>query len=457
MATNFKERILFFLKNRPGRDVSRELLCREFKISTSRLSEILASIRDDGYTIITPPRSGIVRLEVEQDQMILSDIKGSDIRKLWIIFVLSKFGSLTFKEILSRIMELSDDALYQTVLSTNGINAYDNAAIINSIRSLNPDSEIDVAEEYISVTAYRNDLKALCDQKLITTKYDKMTRHTKYTLTSKAPSITSISGENLYTFCNRYENSASSVDKEPARKIYDKIRLLINMETDSISHDQFGRTDRNDSEQEEKYYQFIDQPYNTNILEFDYRNDNVIYHIRFETGLIFYRKDISKYFVLGTDLRDNKCCSLRLDRISNIQSTDAKNEKYLDRSYEKIYQEMFLSTYEDTLYDVKVLVMDYHNEPDHFKNLSSVRGKNARFSKAGDLTNGFIYTEETHDNGGSKTSSFSYKYIYEDKIRGLSDFADYLSAFGFVAIAIQPPELRLLMTEKLTKQLRTGG
>ena len=46
-----------------------------------------------------------------------------------------------------------------------------------------------------------------------------------------------------------------------------------------------------------------------------------------------------------------------------------------------------------------------------------------------------------------------YTYIYEDNLRGLSDFARFLRSFGTAVIAIEPPKLRETMINTYTKIL----
>jgi predicted DNA-binding transcriptional regulator YafY len=82
-----------------------------------------------------------------------------------------------------------------------------------------------------------------------------------------------------------------------------------------------------------------------------------------------------------------------------------------------------------------VLVQGYANVPKRFTDLASARKK----------TSAILYPIEDPPDG------CEYKYIYEDRVRGLSDFAKYIASFGYSAIAIEPPELREILIDKFTK------
>lgn len=107
-----------YLKEHKNEDVRRDTLMAETSVSKSRLTEVLQSIRNNGYTIVSPNRSGIVRLEIDEeiDTMPISDIKDQDIRKWIIIFLLTKYEALTFREIIYHLMTLRDKAFEQIQL-----------------------------------------------------------------------------------------------------------------------------------------------------------------------------------------------------------------------------------------------------------------------------------------------------------------------------------------------------
>ena len=76
------------------------------------------------------------------------------------------------------------------------------------------------------------------------------------------------------------------------------------------------------------------------------------------------------------------------------------------------------------MYHVKVLLQDFGNVVLRFKNLSSIRNKSS------------IRLIESPPDG------CIYKYVYEDDIRGLDDFARFLRTFGLSVLVMEPPELK---------------
>ena len=246
LKSDYKTAVLEFLHKHPNENVTRDELINSTNISKSRLSEVLQSIRKDGYAIATPPRSGIIRLEINNtsDNLPLPSIKDSDIRKWLILFLLSKYEKLTFRELLLKILSLKDMNYEQSKIlidSDTGQKPYDNNNLIKSIRN-NSECKYDnsVAKDIISVTSFRNDLKELRDEGLVILS---RSDHTTYHLSNKAPVIITISGDSLFEFCYKYEDMVSATsDIEPRKHVYNKIKELINFESDDIRHSRFGRS-----------------------------------------------------------------------------------------------------------------------------------------------------------------------------------------------------------------------
>lgn len=409
--TDYKAEILKCLKNHPGKDISRAYLIRMTGISKSRLTEVLQSIRADGYEIVSPPRSGIVRFDPTPSLDILPPIKDSDIRQWLILFLLSCQDRLTFRELLLGLMYLKD-------------NAYDN---INWLEDIN------VAKNIVSVTTLRKDLNALRQQKLI----DMVTgRHTQYKLSRSAPYIIPISSEALYEFCHRHEETATSISETaPLKQAYDRICKMIGYEGSEIEKRRFGRINNISEEQIDTFNAFITHNYTTNLISFEiYDPDNSTYKtIIFSVGLMFYSVDAGGFYILGINQTDHRTESLSLDLLKNIQTLGEKNNEYQKARYYNIYNEMFAATYEDKHYEVKVLFQDSRegtvNVYQRFSSLSSVR-KHASIQTI-----------------VSQPEGCPYNYIYRDIVRGLDDFADYLKLYGSSVLALEPPELRMKLSE----------
>lgn len=85
---------------------------------------------------------------------------------------------------------------------------------------------------------------------------------------------------------------------------------------------------------------------------------------------------------------------------------------------------MFGPGFNKEVYHVKVLYSDsYNNIKTRFDNLSSIR----EYATIREI--------------GNPPDDCPYKYVYEDNIRGLEDFARFLRSFGSSVLALEPPEL----------------
>lgn len=425
---DYKASVLDLLKKHVGEDVSRDSILKQTQISKSRLSEVLQSIKSDGYTIITPPRSGIVRLEVDVSSEILPPIKDSDIRQWIILFLLSKHEKLTFNELLLKTIALRDYSLehMNILIDTDETSRhYDNTHLIKNLRknvSDILDEDIDVAKEIISVTALRKDLAELRNLKLVALEKGK---HTSYRLTSSAPYIIPLSGDSLYEFCQRYEESASSTkDLEPLKKAYAKITNLINLEGSDSEQHRFGRINDITPAQIDTFNSFILSDYKSNLIQFtsgaeDDRKTNI-----FAVGLLFYSVETSCFYALGDNITTGHTESRRLDRIYDLSTLCEPNTKYHNSKYYKIFDEMFSSSYEDEAQKVKVLFQDAFNVKKRFWDLCQTR-KNSSIHAIDNPPEGCIYT-----------------HVYEDTLRGIPDFARFLRGFGMSALALEPTELK---------------
>ena len=422
---DYKSAVLNILKKHPGEDITRESILKQTQISKSRLSEVLLSIKSDGYSVVTPPRSGIVRLEIPQSAEILTPIKDSDLRSWLILFLLSKFEKLTFNELLLKTMMIRDynmDQMKILIDADNPEKHYDNSHLIKNLRKNIGEDDLPVAREVISVTALRKDLASLRKQQLVTIEKGK---HTYYKLTSAAPYIIPVSGDSLYEFCQRYEESASSTTGvEPLKQTYSKITKLINLDGNDITQHRFGKINDITPSQIDTFNNFISSNYRNYLIQFESGPANAKRNYEFAVGLLFYSVETSCFYALGENITTGFTESRRLDRITKVITTDKPNTIYHAKKYFQIYDEMFSSSYEETPCTVKVLIQDAFNVKKRFMDLCQTR-KNATIRPIENPPEGCIYT-----------------HVYEDTIRGIPDFARYLRSFGMSVLALEPMELR---------------
>lgn len=426
---DYKTAVLEYLKNHPNENITRDTLINKTKISKSRLSEVLQSIRSDGYSISTPPRSGIIKLEIDSDAATLpiSTVKDSDIRQWLILFLLSKYEKLTFRELLLKTMFLRDwsyDQMKILIDPDTAKKSYDNNDLIKSIRKNTGYDEEDflVAKDVISVTALRNDLNRLRKEKLVDMK---KAGHTTYHLSYKAPLIIPVSDDSLFEFCQKYEESTSATsDIEPLKQACAKIKELINYEGNDITRHRFGRSNDISQKQIETFNNFIAHPYKTNQLMLTTSFKGITHIDAFSVGLLFYSVETGSFYALGKNITENRLESRRLDWIEKIKTLQDENNEYHQKKYYKYYDEMFSAQYEDKAYPVKVYFQNFGNVKKRFYDLHSVR----KHSSIRIIDN--------------PPADCPYSYVYEDTIRGLSDFARYLRGFGISVLAVEPTDLQ---------------
>lgn len=424
--TDYKNAVLDYLKKHRGENITRNLLISATKISKSRLTEILQSIRSDGYTIVTPPRSGIVRLESGDSQLMVSDIKDSDIRCWLIIFLLSIHEKLSFTDLLMKLIYMRDITMDQKSIllkADSNDRAYDDSTLIKNIRSNASfsDDPIKVAEEIVSVTALRKDLKTLRDRGLILMSSG---AHTEYRLSGKAPQLITVSSDSLFEFCQKYSETVSSTSElAPLKQAFNRIGTLIDYVESDIKISRFGKTNGISSDKIERFNSFVTLPYKTKQLQIRTRAKNTSDNEAFAVGLIYYSVESANFYLLGKNMTSNQITNIRIDQIEEVIVLKEDHKEFHAEKYYAIYDEMFSSRYERKPHKVKVLFTNFSNVPKRFSDLHMVRpGSSIR-----------LITD--------KPDNCPYDYVYEDTIRGLTDFARYLRSFGTAVLALEPPTL----------------
>ena len=418
---NYKSAVLDYLLNHVNEDITRDALISVTGISTSRLSEILTSIKRDGYNVITPPRSGLVRLETNHNQVVLPDIKDADLRQWLILFLLSHYGPLSYRDLVEKLLSMKEHNLdTASLIQLQNKKVYDDASLIASIRE-NYVDDILVAEDLISITCLRKDIASLRKQGLIELVEGK---HVTYQLTATAPYILTLSEDSLYQFCLQHEGHASSTTSlAPVKHTVDKIRTLIGYDESTQDQHQFGKQNQINQEQIDSFNTFIAYPYKTNQLEIHSVVNQIEHSSIFSVALLFYSVETSAFYAFGMDHTTGKKAAYRLDFIHSISATDRKNMIFHADDYYEEYEEMFSTSYTPEKYHVKVLYDDYGNVNQRFQSLHKTRR---------DSTIRLIE---------NKPEGCNYSYVYEDDLRGLTDFARFLRSFGYSVMAVKPAEL----------------
>lgn len=435
--TDYKKMVLEYLQSHSNEDISRIQLISECGISKSRLSEVLKSIKNDGYTIISPARSGLIRLETTDNQIILPTITDRDIRMWFIIFLLARFGKLSFRDLILKSLKIKDyESDYSLKLNTKKV--FDDNHLIKSLRSemtgpFLDAPNIDVASDGISVTTLRKDLSALRKLGLVSIIGSPKS---KYELTSKAPFIISVSTDSLFEFCQKYEEHITTTSELlPVKQAYNKIQNIISW--DSADHEQrrFGKLNQINQKQIDKFNDFISHPYKENRITIHSSYNGRERHDTISVGLLFYSVETGAFYALCKNHTQNRIEADRIDFVGHITDTDEANSIFHSPDYYKIYDEMFAAGFEPNIHHVKILLQEFGNVIPRFRSLASIR-KNASIRPI-----------------NSPSDDCAYKFVYEDNIRGLDDFARFLRSFGYSVLAVEPQELKEKMMNTYNRTL----
>lgn len=426
---DYKQIVLEYLLQHCGEDIERTTLIQDTGISKSRLSEIIQDIRNDGHSILTPPRSGMIRLESASNEVAIPSIKDSDFRKWLILFLLSYYGRLTFRELILRSLQVKEYGYIHSeyLLSENSRKAYDDNHLIKSLRvnasnEFLSENEIDVASDIISVTTLRKDLTVLRNQGIVR---QHKARQITYELTETSPYIIPISGDSLFRFCQEYEDNISSMSElVPIKQAYHKIQSLLCFSVDDKKQRSFGKLNLIDQTQIQSFNTFINSHYKTNRIRVNSSFQGRERHDSFSVALLYYSVETGHFYALGKNHTQSRIEAIRLDFIDYIEDLPDQNKIFHSDDYYKIYNEMFASDYKAELYHVKVLFQDFGNVPQRFQNIHMLR-KTSSISVISDPPEDCIY-----------------KYIYEDDIRGIKDFERFLRSFGYSVLALEPQILR---------------
>lgn len=431
---NAKEVLIDYLLSKSDTDIARDTIIKETGISKSRLSELINEIRSDGYEIITPNRSGIVRLKSGKN--INHDITPKEVRQWLIILALSKLGTATYIELICSILSIVDSTyLYEGISIDDN---YSDMDILEYLEKYNSSAKYDI-DHYLPLPTFRKDLHSLIkdgfiDQKRLPYK-DGI--HVVYSISEKAPAILFESEDELYDFMTFYDSfKASLSNTEPLESLYRKCTLIYDWESYDTTTQIYGKSNYIDYNQLKHLNRFVQYPYKTKTLDITYFARDGAMDIIISSGLLFYSVETNCFYLLCTNMNNESIMQLRLDRIVSIQEGKEKNKNYRSLSFMNMYEEMFSTSFEPEKSHVKVLFQDFGNIKERLTVLHNKR----KFSK--------LYEIEP------LSDDIPHCIVYEDDLRGLSDFSRYLRSFGSSALVLEPASLRDLMIQSNLKILK---
>lgn len=431
---NGKEVLINYLLTKSDTDIARATIIQETGISKSRLSELINEIRSDGYEIITPNRSGIVRLESKKS--INHDITPKEVRQWLIILALSKLRTATYIELVCAILSIMDNAyLYEKITINDN---YSDMNILEYLEEFNPGAKYDI-DQYLPLPTFRKDLHSLIKDGFVDKKRlpYKEGIHVVYSISEKAPAILYESENELYDFMTFYDNFKASLSHtEPLESLYRKCTLIYDWESYDTNAQIYGKSNHINQNQLKHLQNFVQYPYKTKALVINYLSRNGAMEITISSGLLFYSIETNCFYLLCQNMNDQSIMQLRLDHIASIREGAEKNKNFRSPSFMKIYEEMFSASFEPEKSHVKVLFQDFGNIKERLTVLHSER----KFSK--------LYEIEPI------SDDLPHCIVYEDDLRGLSAFSRFLRSFGSSALVLEPSHLRELMIQSNRKILQ---
>lgn len=171
-------------------------------------------------------------------------------------------------------------------------------------------------------------------------------------------------------------------------------------------------------------------PFDRRVLSVRYRAKNGILTILFSTGLIVYSVEKNRMYLLGRSHVQNteRLTIINLDTVIDIRETDLPNTHYQTQEFRKIYTEMFSISIEP-LTHVRVRFQNLPHIEAKLKILSLHRKATCRFAYTGDYI------------------------LYEDDLRGINDFRNYLRSFGHHYTLLEPLDTAVSIRENLQQHL----
>ena len=429
---NAKEILIDYLLANPGVDISRESIIQNTGISKSRLSELINAIRSDGYEIITPNRSGIVRLE--SAKIINTDITPKEVRQWLIILTLSKLGTATYIELICEILSIADSTYLYDGISTD--DNYSDMDILEYLKENNSGAKYDI-DQNLPLPTFRKDLRALIQDGFIEKKrmQYKGGIHVIYSISEKSPAILFESEDELFDFMSFYDTFKNSFSNtKPLETLYKKCANIYDWASYDSSTQIYGKSNRIDKQQLKCLNNFVKYPYKTKTLEINYLARDEAMKLTISSGLLFYSVETNCFYLLCFNMDNKSIMQLRLDRITSISEGAEKNKEYRSNTFLNIYEEMFSASFEPEKTHVKVIFQDFGNIKERLSALHNKR----KFSKLYDIS--------------PLSEEIPHSIMYEDDLRGLSAFARYLRSFGSSALVLEPSSLqaRMIHSNQLT-------
>jgi len=159
-------------------------------------------------------------------------------------------------------------------------------------------------------------------------------------------------------------------------------------------------------------------PYRERLLKIRYRTKSgAVLEKEIGVGALVYSEERAKLYLLAWTVENQQFSIYNLETIVQVEKTEGKNEYFMCREICNIVDEMFVVSVEEP-YEVELEVTNVYNTREKFERLCKKR-------KYGKIV-------------GTEAAAV---FRYQDRIRGLDDFARYIRGFGRACRVLAPEPL----------------
>lgn len=286
--------------------------------------------------------------------------------------------------------------------------------------------EIDIAQSYL----YKLLKEMLQDEEI------QKKGATYYLNTEKIPTVLSLSSNEIGTTGTILSNVPKGHPYyKQLKSINEKINLSLgnidSKETNLDNYIVYGRKQFQFETIASELKKLDDYDYAHKLLKINYQtNIGESLSISFATGMIVYVLEKDTIYLMGKNYNteDKENIIIRINQITKIEALDEEHEHFNSTEFQEIHKTMFSISVDEPA-DVIV----------EFTNVFNIKKKLTQLCAQRPTAKKLQYIDD--------------KIIYQDTIRGLPDFANYLRRFGRSCHVIEPPALQDMITFSVNRSL----
>ena len=420
-------------------------LMEKLDISKKTLQDDIRFLNEQGYIIPKhSKKNGYVLSEDEKKRIrqkmgdgeggsiVYQSLVSSHIQKTMIMLILQNRN---------RFMPLSEIAdEYEEYMNETGGTTKDRQSLANSISNTLGEKGVGLVSENYAELKRMSELSTE-EESQIPAKYKSDMDVRCYKLTKKSPVLLTLEwdmAQDILSEIRAFGNSYALKDRLKSIEAKLSVALYSDVESvDGSNFEIFGNKINRNTEIGSELDRLSEIPFERSAVNVTYKGKSFL----FKVGLLVYVADKDKLYMMGLSQNEDGSFSdkdtvLLVERIEKIEITNIPNDIFRSAHYMNLYDEMFSISTEE-LEHVVVEFDIFGNIPKKVQQLVSTR-KNASFTLDNEKGVG----------------------IYEDDIRGMTDFARYLRKYGRSVRVAKPESLKAMMkntVDRLEERYRQEG